>query len=908
MFPGARAMSKRARPPFLPQLLLRWFLPLRDREFILGDLDEEFSCLKLRRSGMMRAHAWYWRQSLASLFSEARYQMGDAPAGTAGEPSGGSWFDSMRQDIRYTWRSLNRRPVFTTVAVLTLALGMGANTAIFSIANWLLLRPVPGLARPEQLALIEFGPPGNTLGISWQNFEDLKKLVKSFAGVAGATPTALQVATEGAAARRIQAGAVDGNYFGVLGVEVQRGRPILPQETAPGHGVPVAVISDRLWSQLFQRDPAIIGRTLRANKVALTIVGVAERDFLGSSRFGEIDVWVPYSLYAQLRHTDEAAFYKRGTGIRFMEVVGRLKLGATTEAARADLQQAIAALTKQYPADNEIYHEYPAAVYAGVGLPVLNREWTANVVKLLLLAVAALLVISSANVANMLLVRGQQKRPETAIRRALGASTRRLARQILLEGVMLALLGGAVGLLVFGVIMRTIAGISLPRLPRLENVPLDMHVLAFVLVICLLTGLLFGLGPLAATRPAHLSAELQASTPRFASAVSLLRKSIAVLQIALSLALLVGALLIGRTLNTLLRTESGFDHERLAGISISAEPQGYKQPDMSVLGRKMLDALRADSRVEAAALSYSIPFDPVSVNWSVNDPLERSDQRMRMQVQWISDDYFRTVGIPILRGRALEARDWQAASSSAFNIVLTAALARELFGERDPLGQSLTTPGQQPLTLTVVGIARDARLTSLRGAMPQLAYWPMHSFPFPWFSVVLRARAAPAALEPVARHALTAVDPNIPLNFKVVSDNVLGQVSTERLLSTLFSLFSLIALLLAAVGLYGVLASIVGERRREFGIRMALGARARQVLGMVAQQSARLVLTGLLLGSLAAFWLSRLLRGPLSGENRLDAWICLAAVLLFSFVAALATAIPTRAATRVQPAVALRHE
>jgi predicted permease len=406
----------------------------------------------------------------------------------------------------------------------------------------------------------------------------------------------------------------------------------------------------------------------------------------------------------------------------------------------------------------------------------------------------------------------------------------------------------------------------------------------------------------------NVVSELHSKSARLTSAASVARRGIAVVQIALSLALLVGALLVGRTLNALLQVESGFDHERLAGIYVSAEPQGYQQADVPILGSKMLERLRANPGVESAALARSVPFVPVTAGWNVNDPLNRSEQSISLQVQAVSDDYFRTLGIPILRGRAIEVRDWQGASSTEFNIVLSVTAAERLFSERDPLEQTLTTRGRQPWTLHVVGIARDARLNVLKDPIREVAYFPFHTFPFPGFSVVMRARGSPAALEPLARQALAGVEPAIPLDFQVVTENIRGQVTTERLLATLFTLFSLLAVLLAGIGLYGVLAAIVGERRREIGIRMALGARAGRVLLMVSRESATLVGLGVVLGLFGAFWLGRALESLLFGVGGLDPSVYLRATLLFVAVAALATALPTRAATRVQPAVALRHD
>jgi predicted permease len=900
------------RPPFLARLLLSWLLPARDREFIVGDLDEEFLRVRRARDGWWRARWWYWRQAFASLFSEVRYELGEMPVPPPGAPRRASRFDALRQDIRYALRSLNRRPIFTTVAVLTLALGIGANSAIFSIANWLLLRPVSGVVRPHEVVVIEFARQrGNSLGISWLNLQDMRRSLTSFSALAGEVSSArLQVLVENAAPMDIDASAVAGDYFGLLGARVQRGRPILEAETAPGQAGTVAVISDGLWSRLFQRDPAVIGKTLRANKLALTIVGVAAPGFQGAERFAATDVWVPYAVYGRLRHMDEKYYYERGTGIRVRELYGRLAPGVTPEAARADLQRALDLQIQQYPADNEIYTEYPASVHPGLGLRVLIREHVETLVKLMLLMVGLLLVISSANVANMLLVRGVQKRPEQTIRLALGASRRRLLVQNLVESMVLALLGGVAGLLVLRVVLFMAAGGTLLRLPPIQDVPIDIRVLAFVLGISVLTGLIFGLAPYGLARGTDLLSVMHAGSARHTPRASLVRKGIVVLQVCLSMILLVGALLVGKTMRALLDVQTGFDHERVAGISISAEPQGYSGPEAIALGQRVLQQLRQQTGVERAALAYTIPFGRVRSLFSVRDPDDAMGEAISLQMLHVSDGYFETLGIPLVRGRSLQERDWVGADTMHFNVVLSETAARRLFGQRDAIGRTLVSRRGE-WTMQVVGVARAARLDDVRSELPDLVYLPMHTFGTfgqSWFSVVMRTNSSPAALEPVARSALRAADAGIPLNFQLVTTNLGNWVAEERLLARLLFLFSTLAVLLAAIGLYGVLASIVGERRREFGIHMALGARPVRILALVARQSAVLVVSGIMLGLLGAGWLSRLIEGALFGVDRLDISSYASASLLFLASAAAATTVPTRAAITVPPTEALRQD
>jgi putative ABC transport system permease protein len=894
-----------SRPPFLPRFLLRWLLPFRDREFIIGDLDEEYA-LRQKPRGWLRAYAWYWRQVFFSIVSATRYELGDAPTVTAGEPRRGNLLDVLRQDVRYAVRSLNARPLFTSVAVITLALGIGANTGIFSVANWLLLRPVAGIARPDELAVIDFGEaPGQSIGISWSNFRDMREQLSSFTALTGeVTGVSLQVTANGGAFES-EATAVGPDYFDVLGVKAQRGRTISNEETVPGRAAAVAVISDAFWTRHYQRDPSVLGKTLQANRTALTIVGVLPRGFRGTERLGESDIWIPYSIYGALRHIDEKEYYVRGTGIRLWQLIGRLKAGVDAAAAQVDVRRTLDQLIQKYPADNEIYKEYVPWVSAGIGIPVIMRERTQQTIKLMMIIVTLVLIISSANVANMLLVRSAQTRPEIAMRRALGASFGRIAFQSLTESVLLAIIGGILGLFVAVAFLGLIEGGRLRGLPSIENVPLDTRVLCFTIGVSVLTGVIFGCMPLNSIRRLNLSAELHRASARHTARSSVLRNAIVVTQISFSLVLLVGALLLGRTLNALLAVDSGFSADRLAGIQLNFEPQGHSADRVLLLGDHLLERVRAIPGVEQATLASSIPLSCCRTGTRVADPLQRSDQPIRLEVQYVTDGYFETMGIPLVRGRALGVADWKRTLPNEFNIVVSETAARRLFGEREALGQTLKSG---PETYHVVGVARDARLHSLTDPISDLIYTPLNALGLPHYTLVLRARADPRLLEPALRQALAGVDANIPLDYHVVTDNIRDQLAERRLLASLFTMFSFLALLLAGIGLYGVLGSNVSDRRREFGIRMALGAKASRVLAMVMAHSARLVVVGVGAGLVGAFWFGRLLESQLFGVSRSALSTYMLAAGLFTAIALLATGIPTRAAIRVQPASALRQE
>ena len=888
------------RPPLLPRMLLRLLLRRSHREFILGDLDEEYAIRGRNRW-------WYWRQSLGSIYAEAEAALRSSPSYTPGSPRRGSMFESTWQDVKYAWRSLNRRPFFSAIAVITLALGIGANTGIFSIANWMLLRPVAGVGAQEDLAVVEFANrPGNSLGLDWTNFADMRSRLRSVDGIAAAAFTNLQISVPNQSARLVFAHAVGGDYFGLLRTRMRLGRSILSEETEPGTTTSVAVISERLWTELFDRDPAVVGRTLHANKSALTIVGVAGDHFRGLERRGDIDVWVPLSIFPQLDRFPPELLTQRGAGVRMRDVIVRLRPGTPIEATSTELRQVMTQLLQAHPQENELYAERETTVYAGIGLPVFVRERTQTLTRLLLMMVGALLVISSANVASMLLVRGLQQRGDAAMRRALGASFSRLASQQLAEALLLATLGGAIGLVVARAFLAFIEGGTLMGMPPIENVPLDTNVLAFAAIVTIVTGIVFALAPLSVLRKASLSSLTQAASTRFSSRTTI-RDVITVVQVALSIVLLVGAVMLGRTMRNLQSVNLGFDPQRVTGFRLHPDAQGYVDDALPALRTRLVEAFNSRPEFEAAALTQSVPFSGMSWQNGVRDPQSNSDQHIRVQGVYVSDGYFAALGIPVLKGRPIERRDWTV-DTAVTKVVLSESAARRLFGERDPIGRSLYRGRTTLRELIVIGVVPDTRTVRPDEPPPMTVYEPIHALPSRNLAMVVRPRGSVEAAEPAMRRVLAAIDPQLALDLMPLSDNIRDQLSEHRLMSALLWLFSALAVLLAAIGLYGVLAFSVGQRTREFGIRMAMGAQAERVLMLVATKSALLVLSGLLIGLAGAVWLSRIVQSLLFGVDRFDAVTYVTAALLFIAISAAASYLPARAAVRVSPLTALRHE
>lgn len=816
------------------------------------------------------------------------------------------------QDLRYAARALRRSPGFALVAVLTLALGIGANTTIFNIANWVLLRPIPGIADPEELAVVQFQKDdGNSTGISYPNLVDLREAAPALSGLVGSAPASLQVSAENAEPLSLFGEAVTGGYFRVLGVRPQHGRWFLPEELGPGSEARVAVISDRLWHSFFEADPGVVGRTLRLNGSTFTIVGVAPKGFHGTERLGDTDVWLPGPTYPVVRHMSGLMLDDRGAGM-FMNVVGRLRPGASLELAQEQLQLAMRRLVEGYPEANDIYGEYRPTVFSGIGIPIFLREQIGGTMRLLMGIVALVLLIACANVANLLIFRGVRRRGETAVRRALGASWNRLLRQSLVEGVLLALLGGAGGVLVAIWLTDLFRGFSLLGLPPLEEVGVDWRVLGFALLVSIATGIFFGIVPAAMAQREDLVSNLKESSRTETGRGARLRGALTVVQLTASMALLVGALLLARTLHNLSRVDLGFDAEEVLTFSVNPEPQGYSPEQVRALRDRLLDRVGEIPGIESVSLIADAPFSRISTGIRVRaGGGDAAREPLDPNVLWIAPDYFTTLGIPLLAGRDFTRAEYNASPESAPDgVVISRNLAIRLFGEENPLGKRVIEDAYEgPVTYQVIGVAADTRTTGLRNAPDPLVYRPLAAAWNDRVAIMVRSARPDAETETAVREAVSEIDSSLPFfRVETLSESVRGYMAEERLFSRMIGLLALLAAVLAGVGLYSVIAYSVAQRTREIGIRMALGAESGRVVGLVAREAGGLVIAGAVIGTAAAAGFSRLLESRLFGVEPLDPAIYFVAGILFLLVTLAASTIPARAATRVDPMVALRAE
>lgn len=820
---------------------------------------------------------------------------------------GAAWLENAWRDVRFAARSLARNPGFTVVAVLTLAIGIGATTAVFSLANALLIRPVPGVRAPAELVVVQLSPErGLAAGISHANIEDLRAGTPALSGLVGYTRRTMQARAPEGAPFEVDAAIVSGDYFGVLGLQPSEGRWFTTGERAPRAAGDVVVISERFRSSRLGGAENVVGHRLHLNAASYTIVGVAPVGFHGTERTSATDVWLPPAAYGRMWHRPIDASDRRAS--IFTELVGRLAPDATAAQAEQQLRATMASLVERYPDANWEYVEHVPTVYPGIGVPVGVRPQTTRTIRLLFGIVTVLLLIACANVANLLLFRSVSRRGETAVRRALGASGARLSQQHAAEGLLLSLLGGGAGVIAAVALSVAFRGQGLPGLPPIDSIVLDWRVIAFAFSGAVFTGVLFTLAPALAALRMQLTDAMRATGRSASGDGATLRGALTVLQVAASLALLVGALLLVRTVQNLRGVERGLDTEAVLAYGYDPSPQGYDGESARMLRRRLLDEVAALPGIRSAAISSFLPVPGdrtlarLSVPGSDDEPVVAASFD-------VSADYFTTLGTRILAGRAFTTAEQYDPPAAGRGVVLGAATARALFGDGEAVGRFIDVRGftgttQQP----VLGVAEDVRLDARDDVVP-VVYQPLGAAGMSLGYVLVRSSLPPAQTERMIADALGRIDPDIPLfHAESLGAGFRRAIAEERLLARLLGIFAALAVALAAIGLYGVVAYGVARRRREIGIRMALGAQAATVVRMVTRQSFTLLAVGVVLGVLGGYALSRLLATRIYGVTPLDPATYATAIIGFTLLAALASAIPARSATRVDPIDTLRQE
>ncbi len=809
---------------------------------------------------------------------------------------------SFLQDARYAVRVLTKSPAFTAVAVLTLAVGIGANTSIFSVANALLLRPLP-YAEPDRLVLLTAekkvtGVRGGPL--TFPRFTFIQQQNRSFASTAAFTNEEFNLSGRGDP-EQVPSARVSWSFFDTLGVPPALGRSFRPEEDQPG-GDPVVLISHALWTRLFDRNPAAVGQHLTLDARDYTIIGVLPADF----RFGffgtTVDIVAPRVFDLNIITPQQV----RG-GAGFLSIVARLKQGVAIAQAQAEVN----ALSAAYRAANPTLPDADPEMTVAVGN--LRDELVINIrpaVLMLFGAVSVVLLIACANVASLLLSRALGRRREIAVRTAMGASRGELVRQLLTESVMLAMLGGALGVILSSWGTPVLASMAQNTLPRAAEIRTSGSVLGFTLVVSMVAGILFGLAPaLEISRP-DLNSDLRSEGRGNTSGRrrNSLRGLLVVAQVALSLLLLIGAGLLIRNFVQLRTAAPGFDPGHLLAMRISLPPARYPAAaKMTAFYDQLATSVRTVPGVVAAAESSALPVNPIRFSPSLPEgqPQVPLMQRPMFNIQTVSPGYVETMRVPLLRGREFTAADDAAAPRV---LMVNETVARRFWPRENPIGKHILV-GRATAPSEVVGVIGDMRNVGVAADVQPEIYLPFAQLPWPTMNLVVRTAGDPRSVAGAVRSRVSALDPDLPVTSIQTMDEVLETAAAQpRFTTALLGALSTTALLLAIVGIYGVISYSVSERTKEMGIRIALGAARADILRLVLRQALILALAGIGIGLAASVALTRLLAGMLYRVSTTDPITFAAGSLLFAAIALLASYIPARRATRVDPMVALRYE
>jgi putative ABC transport system permease protein len=807
------------------------------------------------------------------------------------------------QDLRFGARMLLKQPGFTLIAVITLALGIGANTTIFSVVNAVLLRPLP-YQNPEQLALIWGKLPAavsGNVGASAPEFADYRDQNLVFSSVAAYTSSSFNLSGVGEP-ERIVGTSVSASLFPLLYVQPALGRAFLNEEDRPGHDR-VVILSHGLWRRRFAGDSAVIGRSVTLDGQSHTIIGVAPAGF----RFpdDETEIWKPIAFTAEDLSENER-------GSHYLSVIARMKPGVTITQARADMSALAQWMQQQHPMN------YDAD--SGWGTTVVSlREETVGDARLALLAlfgaVGCVLLIGCANVANLLLARASTRRREMAIRSALGGRPWRIIRQLLTESVLLALVGGVLGTLIAVWGVEAVAQLSASSLPRVNEINIDGRVIGFMLAITLATGLLFGLAPAWQSAKPDLNESLKEGGGKGAGSGGRhrLRGLLVVGEIAIALVLLVGAGLMVKSLYRLQRVEPGFNPSHALTMRLALPDAKYSEPQRQRdFYERLLNRIAAAPGVKAAG---AINYLPLSGTGNQRSFLieGKPEPKLNVGFRMVSPDYFRAMGVPLRAGRLIDDRDRENAPRVA---VVNETFARVFLGDENPLGKRVKLGSAQgPFPwLTIAGVVGDVKHGGLDSETRPEMYVPylqplLSGWNVPPMFLVVRSESEPSSLISAMRGVVKELDRDQPVYGVASMEQLLFRSTAPRRFNmTLLAVFAALALILAGMGVWGVMAYAVTERTREIGIRMALGAQASDALKLVISQGMRLTLVGVALGLTGAFALTRLMKSLLFDVKPTDPMTFIAIALLLTFVALLACWIPARRATKVDPMIALRCE
>jgi predicted permease len=821
---------------------------------------------------------------------------------------------NIAQDIRYALRNLRKSPAFAAIAVITLALGIGANTAIFTVVNAVFFHPIPvkDPARLVEIFTLDqrkiFGAANNNvLPNSFPNGHDIQQRAQSFSGVtvyeSFATPVSMTVNGQ---PNQYFAQLSSGNYFDVLGVHAQLGRTFRPEEDSTAGAGPVVVLNHGFWERVFAANPNVIGQNVLVNGQGFSIIGVAPKGFQGTAVIGGPDMWIPMSMHDQiLTGFTKQLFNER----RFLgySSVGRLKEGATPEQAKAELQAIALDLEKAFPLANK-GRTFTLQPLLESSIAANQRDQFKRAGIMLMAVVGIVLVIACFNIANLLLARASGRKREMSIRAAIGASRGRIVTQLLTEALVLAIAGGALGLGLALAARDVMWRFRPPQLPADGmDLSLDWHVMTFTFLVAIITGLIFGLAPaLQGSRPDLVSElkERAGGDLRKGSRFTV-RDVLISLQVMVCLIALVGAGLFLISLRNARAMDTGFDTHNLAMLSFDLGALNYDAPRAREFERRALEAAQNTPGVRGAALSSTIPLFNGGFGRTLFKEGEDNNNGQSghvSQFSVMSPEYLQTMGIAMVRGQGFDSTIRENTPRVA---IINETAAKQIWPNEDPIGKRFTFFRDTQ----VIGIVRDSKYNALGEPPRPYMYVPLIQNPDAAVTVFFRTQGDPRSALSSVRAQVQAMDRNLPItNVWPIGEVISQSLWASSFGASLLTVFAMIAMALCAVGIYGVVGYSVGQRIREFGIRLALGAQPRDVLLMVLKQSALIMSAGLALGLVAAFFLARLIVSFLYGVNTNSPLAFLAMALVLASVGVFASYIPARRAAKVDPIVALHYE
>jgi putative ABC transport system permease protein len=810
--------------------------------------------------------------------------------------------DSFIKDIRYGVRGLLKHPGFTGIVVITLALGIGASTAIFSIVNSVVLRPLPYHTADRIVAIQELNAEGRRGQSTAANFFDWRAQQTVFEHLAAIKTTTTNLALSDHA-ERIDLAQTNANFFDVFGLSPQHGRLFIPRDEQAGHE-PVVVVSNALWQRRFGSDPTLVGRPITLDGKNYTVVGIAPPGFQYPDK---TELWLPPLRLVPELFPDQDVTQSRRMG--YLAVVALLKPGVSLQQAAGEMETITARLRQQYPDTNNRRFNRVVSLHEHLVGDTNKLLW------LLLGAVTFVLLIGCANVANLLLASGASRQKEMAIRAALGASRWRVIRQLFTESTILALAGGALGLLIAFWGLAAITKLLPADFPRLNEVHIDLRVLGFTFGASILTGILFGLAPALQSSRSDVQDAIR-ETGRGTSGSrrqSRFRQALIVVEVALSVVLLAGAGLLFRSFLRLQSVNAGFVSEHVLTARLTPSGTNYvNDADYVKFYKQVIEKVGAIPGVQDAGLINTLPLykGPTAGFRVEGRPVTTPDKWPSVNYRVVSANYFRAMGIPVLQGRAYTDRDDENAPRA---MIVNQKLVQEIFPDENPIGKRITFGGTdangQPRWFEIIGVVANVRSVELREEPNPELYFSAQQDLWPAMSLVIRSTIEPSSLSASVRQAVNEVDRSVPVADVKTMDHVVSESITQpRFNLFLLGLFGAVAMVLSAAGIYGVTAYTVTQRTHELGIRIALGAQVGDVLKMILGQGMAVIGVGLVVGLAAAFALTRLLRTLLFGVGENDPLTFVAITAILVLVALIACYIPARRATKVDPLTSLRAE